>query len=113
VSNLRISIAGALVCALCVIVSGSGQVKAMERKALFAVKEESSCEKSSKQGADGEQVPEEPHRDPRKKSCTSDEECGEGYSCWYKIPRGPSPGIRGSKENPGSCWHNDIILQTF
>ena len=41
--------------------------------------------------------------------CTSDEECGEGFSCWYKIPRGPLPGIRGLKERPGTCWSNDII----
>ena len=111
-SNLKKSIAGALVCALWVCVSGSGQENAMESKAPPAVKEESSCEKSSKQGSDGEQVAGEPHRDT-KKTCTSDEECGDGYSCWYAIPRGPSRGIPGSKENPGSCWQNDIILRTF
>ncbi len=111
-SSLKISIAGALVCALCVLVSGIGQVKAMESKAPPAVKEESSCEKSRKQGTDGEQVPGELPQNT-KKTCTSDEECGKGYSCWYAIPRGPSLGIPGSKENPGSCWHNDIILRTF
>jgi len=40
-------------------------------------------------------------------SCT----CAEGYSCWAQLPRGPSAGIRGSKENPGTCYDNDIISQ--
>jgi hypothetical protein len=114
VNNLKISIAGILVCALWVFDSGIGQVKAMGSgsKAPHVVKQESACQKSRKQGSDGEQVAGEPHRDT-KKNCTSDKECGEGYSCWYAIPRGPSRGIPGSKENPGSCWHNEIILRTF
>jgi hypothetical protein len=44
--------------------------------------------------------------------CTSDADCEEGFSCWYKIPRGPFAGIRGSKENPGWCWNNEVISRT-
>jgi hypothetical protein len=46
-------------------------------------------------------------------SCTDDQQCEEGLSCWYKIPRGPSAGIRGSIEKPGQCWDNEIIKGTF
>jgi len=53
-----------------------------------------------------------PCQDTARKKCTSDADCGEGFSCWYQIPRGPSPGIRGSTENPGECWSNDVIYQT-
>jgi hypothetical protein len=45
----------------------------------------------------------------KKKSCTNDSQCGEEFSCWYKIPRGPSAGIPGSKKQPGQCWDNEII----
>ena len=41
--------------------------------------------------------------------CTSDAECGGGFSCWHQIPRGPMAGIRGSKEQPGVCWKSEMI----
>ncbi len=50
--------------------------------------------------------------DVSKRPCVSDADCEKGYSCWYKIPRGPSPGIRGSEQNPGTCWSNDVIIHT-
>ncbi len=43
--------------------------------------------------------------------CTSDAECGGGFSCWYQIPGGPMAGIRGSKEQPGACWKSEVIEQ--
>ena len=46
-------------------------------------------------------------------SCTNDDDCGQGFSCWHRIPRGPSQGIRGSEENPGRCWHDAIRRQTY
>lgn len=45
--------------------------------------------------------------------CTDDQQCEEGFSCWYKIPRGPSAGIPGSIEQPGQCWDNKIIKSLF
>ncbi len=45
--------------------------------------------------------------------CTSDADCGQGFSCWHQIPRGALAGIRGSEENPGWCWRDDVIQQTF
>lgn len=58
------------------------------------------------------QKPAHPSTD-KKKSCTDDLQCGEGFSCWYKIPRGPSAGVPGSKEQPGQCWDNKIIKSLF
>ncbi len=43
--------------------------------------------------------------------CTSDAECGGGFSCWHQIPGGPMAGIRGSKEQPGLCWKSEVIEQ--
>jgi len=41
--------------------------------------------------------------------CTSDQDCGSGASCWFKTPAGPSAGTRGSPENPGTCWDDEVI----
>ncbi len=35
--------------------------------------------------------------------CRNDEDCGEGYSCWAKMPAGAEAGVPGSEENPGIC----------
>ncbi len=43
--------------------------------------------------------------------CTSAAECEMGFSCWYQIPRGPMAGIRGSKEQPGTCWKREALEQ--
>jgi hypothetical protein len=43
--------------------------------------------------------------------CTKDADCGEGYSCWARIPRGPMAGVRGSEQAPGTCWSNEVIRQ--
>ncbi len=43
--------------------------------------------------------------------CMSDSECPLNYSCWREIPRGPFAGVKGSAENPGTCWSNEIISQ--
>ncbi len=45
------------------------------------------------------------------KYCTSDAECGKGFSCWYVAPHGPARGVLGSKENPGKCLDNNVINQ--
>jgi hypothetical protein len=45
-------------------------------------------------------------------SCTSDTQCEEGFSCWHEIPRGPSAGIPGSREQPGWCVYNYFIRST-
>ena len=42
-------------------------------------------------------------------SCSSDAECGTGFSCWASLPAGPSPGIKGSNDTPGRCWSNEIV----
>ena len=47
------------------------------------------------------------------KTCTSDTDCEEGFSCWARTPLGPSAGIRGSKENPGACWDNKQISRIY
>ncbi len=39
--------------------------------------------------------------------------CGEGFSCWYELPRGPKAGIPGSKEKPGVCWSNKVIESIY
>jgi len=54
----------------------------------------------------------EPPPEIARKQCTSDANCGKGLSCWYQIPRGPSSGIRGSRDTPGWCWSNDVISRT-
>lgn len=46
-------------------------------------------------------------------SCVSDSECGGGFSCWNRIPAGPAKGVRGSKENPGTCFKNDLLEKIF
>jgi len=51
------------------------------------------------------------YEEPSAETCTTDANCAEGYSCWAQLPRGPSAGIRGSKENPGTCYDNEIISQ--
>ena len=47
---------------------------------------------------------------PPQDSCTDDQQCSDGFSCWYEIPRGPSAGIRGSIDQPGLCWDNAITI---
>ncbi len=42
-------------------------------------------------------------------ACTSDSQCPSGSSCWYHLPAGPSAGEKGSPENPGSCWSDEIV----
>jgi hypothetical protein len=45
--------------------------------------------------------------------CTSDSECPSGSSCWYQVPRGPVPGIKGSTEKPGRCYRNEAIRKSY
>ncbi len=45
--------------------------------------------------------------------CTSSEECPSDYSCYYELPAGPSAGIKGSKDNPGKCYSNEMISQIY
>jgi len=46
-------------------------------------------------------------------SCTSDSDCPTGFSCWHELPRGPLPGIPGSKEKQGKCYKDDIVRKIF
>jgi len=62
-------------------------------------------------GLKGEQEP-GMKEDGSGRICIRDADCEKDHSCWYKIPRGPLPGIPGSEENPGTCWSNDIINRT-
>ncbi len=45
--------------------------------------------------------------------CTSDSDCPSGSSCWAQVPRGPLPGIRGSKEKPGKCFKDDVLRKVY
>ena len=45
--------------------------------------------------------------------CTSSYECPEDYSCYDELPLGPSAGIKGSPENPGECYSNEMIGQIY
>jgi hypothetical protein len=42
-------------------------------------------------------------------ACTSDAQCGEGMSCWYRLPAGPGAGEKGSPGRPGKCWDDDVV----
>jgi hypothetical protein len=45
--------------------------------------------------------------------CTSDSDCPSGSSCWHQVPRGPLPGIRGSNEEPGKCYRDEVIRKSY
>ena len=45
--------------------------------------------------------------------CTSSSECPEDYSCYAELPLGPSAGVKGSPENPGKCYSNEMIGQIY
>jgi len=51
--------------------------------------------------------------DSTEKACVSDAGCKTGFSCWYQTPRGPFTGVRGSKENPGKCFSDEVIRQIY
>lgn len=44
-------------------------------------------------------------------SCSSNDACVAGYTCWYKIPSGSFAGIRGSSKTPGKCYNNAAIAK--
>jgi len=46
-------------------------------------------------------------------ACTADSDCPSGSSCWYQVPRGPLPGVRGSKEKPGKCYKDDVLKRVY
>jgi hypothetical protein len=100
----------------CLIVPGSGlncqdqnrgseQQPNMDRENAFTVK--------PKPLKDFTERPEAADQELGRKTCINDDDCEEGFSCWYKIPRGPSAGIPGSKEKPGKCWSKDEIHRIF
>ena len=41
--------------------------------------------------------------------CTGDSQCGSGASCWSRLPAGPSAGMKGSPENPGTCYDDELV----
>lgn len=43
--------------------------------------------------------------------CISDAQCEAGFSCWKDVPSGAFAGVRGSAENPGTCYDNGVIPQ--
>jgi hypothetical protein len=44
--------------------------------------------------------------------CTRDADCPEGSSCWHRMPRGPSAGVRGSPQAPGRCVSDTVTGRT-
>jgi hypothetical protein len=46
-------------------------------------------------------------------SCISDSDCPTGFSCWNEPPRGPLPGILGSKEKPGKCYRKEAVEKIY
>ena len=57
-------------------------------------------------------VDREPERYDRSREdwiCTSDTDCGEGYSCYSRLPAGPGAGIKGTPEEPGHCYDQRFL----
>jgi hypothetical protein len=104
----------ALVFFLLVVACGSGHQK-LERESerLATSSKQHPNDEKMKPGTEGTEGFRDTEPFSGRKPCTSDEECGEGFSCWHEIPRGPSAGIPGSKEKPGKCWSNNEILRMF
>ena len=55
----------------------------------------------------------EPQQEVTDISCTSTLDCPEGYSCYAELPLGPSAGVKGSPQNPGRCYSNEMASEIY
>lgn len=60
-----------------------------------------------------EQSPTETNEKATDITCTSSQECPNDHSCYAELPLGPSAGIKGSPNNPGKCYSNEMIGQIY